>query len=245
MSASVIDIADKFPVRFDTKRMLAELKVLEGGDWLDHYDKGLSNGWVAIPLVSLDGRTSNSEAQRAGTLDQFKRTPFLDRLPYFKEVVDGFKCPQGRVRVLKLLPGAKIGEHRDVGLEVANLAFKRVRLHIPIQTNPDAVFYVGGERFHMREGGLYYANFSKVHSVRNDGTTDRVHLVLDVEVNDWLAQFFPRPTIADRLSSISQRMSLPVFWKLRWWRTKASLMWWKAYEGSPVQRLRHRLTGRA
>jgi hypothetical protein len=244
MSASVIDIGDKFPIRFDTKRMLAELKGLESGDWLDHYDKGLSNGWVAIPLVSLDGRTSDSEAQRAGAMDQYKRTPFLDRLPYFKEIVDAFKCPKGRVRVLKLLPGAKIGEHRDVGLEVANLAFRRVRLHIPIQTNPDAVFYVGGERFHMREGGLYYANFSKVHSVRNDGATDRVHLVLDLEVNDWLAGFFPPRTFADHVSAVSQRVSLPIFWKLRWWRTKATTMAWKAYEGSPAQRLRRRLSRR-
>jgi aspartyl/asparaginyl beta-hydroxylase len=245
MGASVIDIVDKFPIRFDTQRMLAELKGLETSEWLEHYDKGLSNGWVAIPLVSLDGRMGDSEAQRAGTLDQFKRTPYLERLPYFKEIVDGFKCPQGRVRVLKLLPGAKIGEHRDVGLEVANLAFKRVRLHIPIQTNPEAVFYVGGERFHMREGGLYYANFSKVHSVRNDGTTDRVHLVLDLQVNDWLAQFFPKPSLSDRLSGLTQRLSLPVFWKLRWWRTKYSRKLWNAYEGSPVQRIRHRLMGRA
>lgn len=236
-----VDIADRFPIKFDTKRMLEETQNLKTGNWLDHYDKGLSDGWVAIPLVSLDGRTADSEAQRAGSWAQYKRTPMLDRMPYFREILDGFKCPQGRVRVLKLLAGKKIGEHRDVGLEVANLAFKRVRLHIPIQTNPDAIFYVGGERIHMREGGLYYANFSKKHSVRNDGTTDRIHLVLDVQVNDWLAQFFPKMGPIDQLNASAQRVVLPMMWEMTRWKQRAKRKFWNAYEGSQLQRVRHRL----
>jgi hypothetical protein len=236
-----VDISERFPMKFDTRRMLEELKTLENAAWLEHYDKALSSGWVAIPFVSLDGRIGDSEAQRAGSSGNYKRTSLLDRTPYFREIIDAFKCPQGRVRILKLLAGASVGEHRDVGLEVANLAFKRVRLHVPIQTNPDAIFFVGGERIHMREGGLYYANFSKRHSVHNNGTTDRIHLVLDLEVNDWLAQFFPRVTGIDRLSAAAQRVLLPAMWQMTRWNKQAMRRFWNLYEGSRVQRMRHRL----
>ena len=65
---------------------------------------------------------------------------------------------------------------------MANLAFNKVRLHIPIQTNPGVYFYVDDERIHMKLGGLYYVNFSKVHWVKNGGKEVRLHLVLDLEV---------------------------------------------------------------
>src|SRR5581483_1243962 len=104
----------------------------------------------------------------------------------FTEILNGFKCPHGRIRIMKLMPGCGIGEHRDIDVEVANVAFRKVRLHIPIQTNPDVEFLVDGKRIHMKRGGLYYVNFSKVHSVRNNGQEVRIHLVMDLEINDWL-----------------------------------------------------------
>jgi hypothetical protein len=239
----VIDIADKFPIRFDTQRMLGETAQFQDGAWLEHYDVSLTRDWKAIPLISLDGRLGDAEAQRAGTIDQYKPTLMLDKMPYFKEVLSAFKCPLGRVRILKLAPGAKIGEHRDVGLEVANLAFNRVRLHVPIKTNPGVIFYVGGERFHMAEGGLYYANFSHLHRVVNEGQTERVHLVIDAEVNDWLWEFFPKPTLVDRAGFLAQRTYLPVFWKMRRMQTVARQKAWRSWDGSAPQQFWRTLRG--
>jgi len=238
-----INIADKFPVRFDTQRMLDEIAQIEDGVWLEHYDVTLSRGWKAIPLISLDGRLGDPEAQRPGTLDQFKPTVMLEKMPYFREILDAFKCTKGRVRILKLAPGAGIGEHRDVGLEVANLAFNRVRLHIPVKTNPQVVFVVKGERIHMQEGGLYYVNFSHLHHVRNDGPTERLHLVIDAEANDWLWQFFPKPTIVDRVGFLAQRTFLPMFWKMRRMHTVAMTWAWRNWNGSAPQHVWRLLKG--
>lgn len=59
--------------------------------------------------------------------------------------------------------------------------FKSVhRIHIPIFTNPQCLFTVAGETIHMQEGEIWEINNdAKMHSVVNNGDTDRIHLLLD------------------------------------------------------------------
>jgi hypothetical protein len=38
----------------------------------------------------------------------------------------------------------------------------------------------------MNEGEGWYLNLSLPHRVENNGTTDRVHLVIDYVVNEWM-----------------------------------------------------------
>jgi len=42
----------------------------------------------------------------------------------------------------------------------------------------------------MGPGEAWYLNFDLVHRVENNGAEERVHLVIDCVVNDWLAGFF-------------------------------------------------------
>jgi quercetin dioxygenase-like cupin family protein len=65
------------------------------------------------------------------------------------------------------------------------------RVHIPIKTSADVDFYLDRERIEMNEGEAWYLNFNLKHSVRNTGGAERVHLVVDCVVNDWLRSFFP------------------------------------------------------
>lgn len=54
-----------------------------------------------------------------------------------------------------------------------------VRLHIPVETNPDAWMQVGREHFHLpADGSAYLLNTSRAHRVGNPGATARTHLVL-------------------------------------------------------------------
>ena len=57
----------------------------------------------------------------------------------------------------------------------------------------------------MQPGHLYYVNFSKYHHVRNGGNEARTHLVMDLKLNDWLAQFFPRPTAWEKVEFTTAR----------------------------------------
>jgi hypothetical protein len=238
---TMIDLTDRFPIRFDVERMKAELQVLQKQRWLDHYDRALADGWTAIPLNSWDGSMDTAESQRLGTMGQYKRTPIVDQLPYFREILDAFQCPQGRIRVMKLLPGTIIRAHRDIYDEVACYAFDQVRLHIPIVTNDKVVFTVGGENLHLRPGRLYYVNFAKVHYVRNDGREPRLHLVMDLKVNDFLRRVFPPLSLAERVENAVVRRTLPILWWALQAKVDSTKWFWRTYEGSVVQKLRHKL----
>ena len=60
------------------------------------------------------------------------------------------------------------------------------RIHIPVVTNADVEFYLNGARVVLEAGSAWYLRLSDRHSVHNKGAEDRVHLVVDATVNDWL-----------------------------------------------------------
>lgn len=236
-----IDLTDRFPIKFDVEKMRQEYDLLKDENWLGHYDPTLSREWKAILLVSLNGETVDEESQRgADDYTLMKRTQISSKLPYFSEILDAFQCRQGRVRILKLAPGAGINMHRDIRHEAANIAVGRVRLHIPIYTNDKVTFFVGGEKIKMLPGRLYYVNFSKLHYVRNDGDTDRLHLVLDLEVNDWLRSIFPPMSIVERVEATIFKYLLPLHWDLLKLSQKLKSIVWNLYKDSFVRQLRHK-----
>jgi hypothetical protein len=241
-----LDLTEGFPVRFDVARMRADLARLASGEgWLDHYDSGLSTDFRAILLKSKGGETSGPQSQLpAWDFADFQRTNYVDRLPYFRELMDQLQCPQGRMRILRLAPGSVINEHRDVGAEVGCIAFGQVRLHVPIITNDRVTFFVGGEKIKMQAGRLYYVNFTKRHYVRNDGSEARIHLVMDLKVNDWLAQYFPPLTHWEQFENAVARKTLPAYWRMRWQRVRMQREFWKHYEGSRAQALAHAVRGK-
>jgi len=79
--------------------------------------------------------------------------------------------------ILVNLPSGKIiPTHIDSGssLEICH------RHHIPIITNDKVSFKVGNEIKNMKSGDIWEINNSnKPHSVKNLGTEDRIHLILD------------------------------------------------------------------
>lgn len=60
------------------------------------------------------------------------------------------------------------------------------RIHIPVVTNPDVEFFLNGTRAMLKAGSALYLRLSDRHSVHNEGADDRVHVVVDATVNDWL-----------------------------------------------------------
>ena len=241
-----LDLTEGFPVRFDVERMKADLERFQNSEaWLSHYDDALSQGWRAILLKSKSGEVSGPQSQRPSwDFSDYHRTKYVEQLPYFRELMDQLKCPQGRMRIMRLGPGMVINTHYDVGPEVGCLAFKQVRLHVPIVTNDRVTFFVGGERIKMQPGHLYYVNFSKYHYVRNEGNEARTHLVMDLKVNDWLAQYFPQPSGWEQVEFATARALWPTFWRLRRWRNVTTRTFWRNYEGSRAQAVVHRLRGK-
>ena len=236
------DLTDRLPFTIDLERLRTELATLESKPWLSHYDVNLADGWTTIPLVTHDGSADTTESQRVGTWGEYQRTKYVEELPYCRELLDAFECPHGRIRIMKLLPGTEIREHRDTYDEVSDYAFGQVRLHIPIVTNDKVIFTVAGQQYHLAAGRLHYVNFSKKHYVRNDGDEARTHLVLDLKVNDWLRDVFPGLTPWQKVECAVSRITYPVFvWMPMRARVRAFQIFWNTYEGSLLQRMRHRL----
>lgn len=179
----------KLPLLFNAALLQADLAAILASDYVPHFNTRYYEGnWSAVPLRSIGGEVDKIYPDPTRQND-FADTPLLARCPYVRDALAGFACPLQAVRFLQLTPGSVIKEHRDY-----NLGFEdgEARLHIPVHTNPGVFFMLGGRRVVMREGECWYNDFNQPHSVRNDGATSRVHLVLDCVVNDWLAELIQR-----------------------------------------------------
>jgi hypothetical protein len=188
----------RLPFLFDSERLHRDLDTVSADDWTPHYNTSDYGGqWRGAALRSATGspRDLNARPPREGV---FLDTPLLDACPYFREVLAAFPCPLRAVRLLGLAPGSFIREHTDDALDFED---GLVRIHIPVQTNPDVEFYLSGACVPLEEGRAYYLNVNLPHRVNNRGAAERIHLVIDADVDDWVRDLFARSEDAPRAAA--------------------------------------------
>ena len=157
----------RLPFCFDARRLAHELAMLESAPWRLHPDK--TNGNSALPLISVGGG-DNDDA----TCDM-RPTPWLERSPYVRQVIASFNEVFGRSRFMRLAPGCELSAHVDVH----HHWFNRVRIHIPVVTNPGVIFHCGDQQRHMAAGECWIFDTWRLHRVTNAGQQQRTHLVID------------------------------------------------------------------
>ena len=177
----------KLPLNFDAQLLLEDIARFKTNDWIEHFVKQNYEGdWSVIPLRGPTGATHPVMMIYSDpTCKDFSDTPYLQELDYIPSVLNEFKCPLLAVRLMKLSPGSRIKEHTDHDLAFENGV---VRIHIPVQTNNHVEFLLNGEAVDFNAGDCWYLKLNDPHSVNNIGNTDRIHLVIDALVNDWLSQ---------------------------------------------------------
>lgn len=176
------------PFSFDPKCLLSDLEKIETDEWFAHLIKAITMASGAeLPCVRRMALPDNSMPTLTPK-KPFVDTPIMMRCPYVRTALTSFECPLRAVRFLKLSPGSTIKEHEDFTLGVDN---GQLRFHVPVCTNAGVDFFLDGNQLEMKEGECWYLDLSRPHSVRNRGTTDRVHLVIDCEVNEWLRRMVP------------------------------------------------------
>jgi hypothetical protein len=165
-----VEIAKPFiqlPYAFDASRLADEVNALDGAAWMQH--PGGMTGNSAVALLSREG----------GDNDDFVgamiETPHLKQCPYIRQVMASFGEVFGRSRLMKLAAGNEVSLHVDLNYHW----YTRVRIHIPVITNPDVIFYCGEEQINMQAGESWIFNAWRRHRVINGGDKDRVHLVID------------------------------------------------------------------
>jgi hypothetical protein len=94
-----------------------------------------------------------------------------------------------RVMLARMPPGGVIMPHRDEN----RAAFWPHKIHLPLQTNSKVQFVLESGTRNLVEGEAVEVNNLDGHAVRNDGDTDRIHLIfeyydLDQPEPDWLRE---------------------------------------------------------
>lgn len=184
----------RLPLEFDAERLRADLAAVAAAGWTEHFvTQNYDGDWSVIALRALAGASHPvqmiySDPARTDFVD----TPALASAPYFRQVLAGFACPLYAARLMRLAPGSLIKEHRD-----HDLCFEdgTVRIHIPVVTNAGVDFRLNGARCTMAAGSSWYLRLSDPHSVANGGGTERVHLVIDAQVNRWVEALFERAAL--------------------------------------------------
>lgn len=102
-----------------------------------------------------------------------------DLYPYLSELMLSVAgvCV-GRLIVSLLEPGAMVYPHADEG---AACNFHH-RFHMVLQAEGGCYLIVGDEQVEQKTGEVYWFNNNLVHSVRNDGETQRVVIIVDLEL---------------------------------------------------------------
>ena len=175
----------KFPFRFEVEKLQAEVTGILQKSWIPHFNQdGYSGEWKSLALYSADGKEENIIALNEPNLIP---TGLLKNGSYLGEVIHHFECPITSARLLRLGQQACIKPHKDYNLGYENGTF---RIHVPIFTNPYVRFVLDGTVLEMQEGQCWYTNVNYLHSVSNEGMSDRIHLVIDYQRNDWSDRLF-------------------------------------------------------
>ena len=157
----------RLPFKFDVDRLTDEVLAFEQSEWMPHVQGFAGN--TSIPLISLNGEMNDAFNGPMKTTDR------LQRSPYIQQVLATIGEIYGRSRLMGLGGGCSVPEHRDINYHWYN----RVRIHIPIITNPDVLFYCGDQFVHMGAGETWIFDSWKPHRVENGSDVNRVHLVID------------------------------------------------------------------
>jgi len=80
-----------------------------------------------------------------------------------------------RVMLVNLPAGKNVEQHVDMSRHLTRCR----RIHLPIVTNNQVKFFCRGDIIPMDEGVLTDFNNKVMHSVLNESTKDRIHLIID------------------------------------------------------------------
>ena len=169
---------------FDTDSIVTKLKDITQEDWEDFNFRAdqekVHRQTLTIPLFYYF--YAGTDQERLITTDEKWSILFTDELNTLKDIGANAYPKGGLIRCLlvKLEAGGRIPLHIDTWINPSANSIHRV--HIPVITNDDVIFSVGGELKNMKKGECWEINnLEEKHGVNNYSSTDRVHLIFDWE----------------------------------------------------------------
>ena len=167
----------QLPLQFDAAALAAEIAALGEDAWRPHPQGYPGNS--ALTLVTTGGDVDNDDV--AGPM---LPTPYLLRCPYLMQVMASIGAVWGRSRLMRLSGHAEVTPHVDINYYWR----ERVRVHVPIVTQPTVRFRCGDADIHMAAGECWIFDTWRLHHVINDAERARIHLVADTVGGDGFWQ---------------------------------------------------------
>lgn len=158
----------QLPLLFDAPVLAAEIAALGETVWKPHPQGFAGNSM--LPLLAVDGDPDNEAF--AGVM---RPTPHLQQCRYLQQVLASLGATVGRTRLMRLAGQAEVTRHADQGYYWT----ERVRVHVPIVTQPTVQFECDGHTINMAEGECWIFDTWRQHRVLNDAERSRIHLVCD------------------------------------------------------------------
>ena len=127
-----------------------------------------------IKLKITDRSTDPVEIQYSPVWDAWK----LTIVPILDEIVKCYAYERYHFPMItfaKLSSNSPIIPHTDGPMS----QFAPHKIHVPIQTNDDTFFFIGDNRWHLKEGMAYEVDNITKHAAINAGHKDRIHLIFE------------------------------------------------------------------
>lgn len=161
-------------------------------NWVPSYSEYSSDGFSSLSLYSNDGDSNNTIIRDCTP----QATSALSQLPEMKKFLQDLGLELMWVRLNRVKPGGCLWEHRDYSeLEKK----ERIRLHVPLITNPDAFMVLAGKyRIGFSRNALWKLSPADVvHGIINDGDETRIHVIIDCYASDRLQELLASETLED------------------------------------------------
>lgn len=215
----------QLPLTFDATALAAEIAAFDESDWIPHPDAMPGNS--ALPLATVNGDPALGDALQG----PMRPTPNLARSPYLRQVLGSLGTVLGRIRLMRLSGGSEVEPHVDTN----HYWNERVRVHVPIVTQPGVRFFCDDTDVNMAAGECWIFDTWRMHRVTNDDERARVHLVVDTigsphfwnlvnagrphtaPTNGWQPHFVaPRTDASEELRFESVNLTSPMtYWEVR------------------------------
>jgi hypothetical protein len=158
----------QLPIRFDADLLAEEIAAIGEEGWRPHPQQFEGNDF--LPLIAANGDPTNENFDAA-----MRPTKFLERSPYLIDVLASLGASLGRTRLMRLSGHAEVTPHIDTHYYWRD----RMRVHVPVVTQPTVTFHCGADAVHMAAGECWIFDTWSLHRVINDAERQRIHLVAD------------------------------------------------------------------
>jgi hypothetical protein len=101
---------------------------------------------------------------------------------FVQTLFPNFKMVRGEI--VNLTPGKSLTPHIDIHW----FHKESKRIHVPVITNTESFLTFEGRQYQLLSGKVYEINNRIMHSGFNYGTTDRVHVIIDLMPEDIFSQ---------------------------------------------------------